>query len=70
MKVLKITLQVLLMKSSNTTLSAKNRNPKRMQNLGRADGATLMHSLRRIRIPKEFSTLRVGFRLPMQIQKW
>jgi len=37
--------------------------PKR----GRAEGATLMHSPRRIQNPKGFSTLRVAPRLPIQI---
>src|SRR3989344_1233359 len=34
---------------------------------GRAEGATLMHSPRRIQNPKGFSTLRVARRLPIQI---
>ena len=38
-------------------------NPK----WGRAEGATLMHSPRRIQNPKGFSTLRVAPRLPIQI---
>ena len=33
---------------------------------GRAEGATLMHSPRRIQNPKGFSTLRVARRLPIQ----
>ena len=37
-------------------------NPK----WGRAEGATLMHSPRRIQNPKGFSTLRVAHRLPIQ----
>ena len=47
--------------------TAKIRNQKKRTKLGRAEGATLMHSPRRIQNPKGFSTLRVGFRLPMQI---
>ena len=47
--------------------TARNRNlilePKR----GRAAGATLMHSPRRIQNPKWFSTLRVAPRLPIQL---
>ncbi len=35
--------------------------------LGRAEGATLIHSPRRIQNPKGFSTLRVARRLPIQL---
>ena len=45
---------------SNPTLSAKIRNQKKRTKRGRAEGATLMHSPRRILNPKAFSTLRVA----------
>ena len=46
--------------------TAKIRNQKKWTKLGRAEGATLMHSPRRIQNPKGFSTLRVAHRLPIQ----
>ena len=46
--------------SSNLALSAKIRNQKKRTKRGRAEGATLMHSPRRIQNPKWFSTLRVA----------
>ena len=45
---------------SNPALSAKIRNQKKQTKRGRAEGATLMHSPRRIQNPKGFSTLRVA----------
>ena len=51
---------------SNPALSAKIRNQKKRTKRGRAEGATLMHSPRRIQNPKGFSTLRVARRLPIQ----
>ena len=45
---------------SNPTLSAKKRNRILEPKWGRAEGATLMHSPRRIQNPKWFSTLRVA----------
>ena len=45
--------------------TAKIRNQKKRTKRGRAAGATLMHSPRRIQNPKGFSTLRVARRLPM-----
>src|ERR1700690_1528274 len=47
--------------------TAKIRNQKKRTKRGRAEGATLMHSPRRIQNPKGFSTLRVARRLPIQI---
>ena len=47
------------------TAKIGNRNQK--PKWGRAEGATLMHSPRRIQNPKGFSTLRVARRLPIQI---
>ena len=46
--------------------TAKIRNQKKRTKRGRAEGATLMHSPRRIQNPKGFSTLRVAPRLPIQ----
>ena len=46
--------------------TAKIRNQKKRTKRGRAEGATLMHSPRRIQNPKGFSTLRVARRLPIQ----
>ena len=46
--------------------TARNRNHILKPKLGRAEGATLMHSPRRIQNPKGFSTLRVARRLPIQ----
>src|SRR3989344_3508140 len=46
--------------------TAKFQNGFRERKLGRAEGATLMHSPRRIQNPKGFSTLRVARRLPIQ----
>src|SRR3989344_2998167 len=46
--------------------TARNRNRILEPKLGRAEGATLMHSPRRIQNPKGFSTLRVARRLPIQ----
>jgi len=46
--------------------TAKKRNRILESKWGRAEGATLMHSPRRIQNPKGFSTLRVARRLPMQ----
>ena len=46
--------------SSNLTSSAKIRNQKKRTKRGRAEGATLRHSPRRIQNPKGFSTLRVA----------
>src|SRR3989344_6366816 len=46
--------------------TAEIRNQKKRTKQGRAEGATLMHSSRRIQNPKEFSTLRVAPRLPIQ----
>ena len=46
--------------------TAKIRNQKKRTTRGRAAGATLMHSPRRIQNPKGFSTLRVARRLPIQ----
>ena len=46
--------------------TAKIRNQKKRTKWGRAEGATLMHSPRRIQNPKGFSTLRVARRLPIQ----
>ena len=46
--------------------TAKIRNQKKRTKRGRAEGTTLMHSLRRIQNPKGFSTLRVARRLPIQ----
>jgi hypothetical protein len=46
--------------------TAKNRNQFLKPKWGRAEGATLMHSPRRIQNPKGFSTLRVAPRLPIQ----
>jgi hypothetical protein len=43
-------------------------NQKKRTKRGRAEGATLMHSPRRILNPKGFSTLRVARRLPMQYE--
>jgi len=40
--------------------TAKIRNQKKRTKRGRAEGATLMHSPRRIQNPKRFSTLRVA----------
>ena len=40
--------------------TAKIRNQKKRAKRGRAEGATLMHSPRRIQNPKGFSTLRVA----------
>ena len=45
---------------SNPPVSAKIRNQKKQAKRGRAEGATLMHSPRRIQNPKGFSTLRVA----------
>ena len=45
---------------SNPVSSAKIRNQKKRTKRGRAEGATLMHSPRRIQNPKGFSTLRVA----------
>ena len=45
---------------SNPTLSAKKRNRILEPKWGRAEGAILMHSPRRIQNPKWFSTLRVA----------
>src|SRR3989339_928384 len=50
--------------------TARNRNRILEPKWGRAEGATLMHSPRRIRNPKGFSTLRVAPRLPIQNKKW
>jgi len=47
--------------------TARNRNRILEPKWGRAEGATLMHSPRRIQNPKGFSTLRVARRLPIQI---
>ena len=47
--------------------TARKRNRILEPKLGRAEGATLMHSPRRIQNPKGFSTLRVAPRLPIQI---
>ena len=46
--------------SSNLTPTARNRNRILKPKLGRAEGATLMHSPRQIQNPKGFSTLRVA----------
>src|SRR3989338_9111798 len=46
--------------------TAKIRNQKKRTKRGRAEGATLMHSPRRIQNPKGFSTLRVARRLQIQ----
>ena len=46
--------------------TAKIQNQKKQAKRGRAEGATLMHSPRRIQNPKGFSTLRVARRLPTQ----
>ena len=46
--------------------TAKIRNQKKRTKRGRAEGAPLMHSPRRIQNPKGFSTLRVARRLPIQ----
>ena len=46
--------------------TAKKRNRILEPKWGRAEGATLMHSPRRIQNPKGFSTLRVAPRLPIQ----
>jgi hypothetical protein len=46
--------------------TARNRNRILKPKWGRAEGATLMHSPRRIQNPKGFSTLRVARRLPIQ----
>ncbi len=46
--------------------TARKRNRILEPKLGRAEGATLMHSPRRIQNPKWFSTLRVAPRLPIQ----
>ena len=46
--------------------TARIRNQKKRTKRGRAEGATLMHSPRRIQNPKGFSTLRVARRLPIQ----
>ena len=46
--------------------TARNRNRILEPKWGRAEGATLMHSPRRIQNPKGFSTLRVARRLPIQ----
>ena len=46
--------------------TAKFQNGFLERKLGRAEGATLMHSPRRIQNPKGFSTLRVARRLPIQ----
>src|SRR3989338_8781497 len=46
--------------------TAKKRNRILEPKWGRAEGATLMHSPRRIQNPKGFSTLRVARRLPIQ----
>ena len=48
------------------TNTARNRNQFLKPKWGRAEGATLMHSPRRIQNPKGFSTLRVAPRLPIQ----
>src|SRR3989344_3955988 len=49
--------------------TARNRNRILEPKWGRAEGATLMHSPRRIQNPKGFSTLRVARRLPIQIHE-
>ena len=54
------------LEGSNPSASAKFQNGFLERKLGRAEGATLMHSPRRIQNPKGFSTLRVGRRLPIQ----
>ena len=46
--------------------TAKIQNGFLERKLGRAEGATLMHSPRRIQNPKGFSMLRVAPRLPIQ----
>jgi len=46
--------------------TAKIRNQKKRTKWGRAEGATLRHSPRRIQNPKGFATLRVARRLPIQ----
>ena len=46
--------------------TAKFQNGFLERKLGRAEGATLRHSPRRIQNPKGFSTLRVARRLPIQ----
>ena len=50
--------------------TARKRNRILEPKWGRAEGATLMHSPRRIQNPKGFSTLRVARRLPIQNKKW
>ena len=50
--------------------TARKRNQILEPKWGRAEGATLMHSPRRIQNPKGFSTLRVAPRLPIQNKKW
>jgi len=50
--------------------TARKRNRILEPKWGRAEGATLMHSPRRIQNPKGFSTLRVAPRLPIQNKKW